>query len=252
MADDRVKKLEKGARKAKDLEKAAQELGYTTQNTGLLAEGDPVDEIDPSGSLSRNLFELEGQEISPLVYTYRGVGIVQLKTIEGPRPATYEEVKEDIKEEVISQLKKEISLERMKRIKREFQDGDVERVAEKYDLEVKTSEEHIRGQYLYVIGENSEVDRLAFSLPLNQASEPVAFETGYALIKVLDRKSVTRDDFEQVEKEETDKLIEEKKNKFFQSYMIELRENTGVKIKYNLFQKINADILASFGGGEGE
>jgi len=70
------------------------------------------------------------------------------------------------------------------------------------------------------------------------------------LIKILARKIVGLDDFKLIVNEETEKYIEEKKNKFFQSYLVELREKKGVKIKYNLFQKINADILSSFSGEE--
>jgi len=66
----------------------------------------------------------------------------------------------------------------------------------------------------------------------------------------LARKIVGLDDFKLIVNEETEKYIEEKKNKFFQSYLVELREKKGVKIKYNLFQKINADILSSFSGEE--
>jgi len=250
MAEDRVSKLEKAARKSKDLKSTAQELGYSAQATGLLADGDSLDDIDPSGSFSRNLFGLEMDDVSSPIYTYRGVGVIQLKKIEDPRPAAFEDVKEQVKEEVLKEKQKEKAFKRMKQARREFQSGDVERVAEKYELEVKTSEEHIRGQYLYVIGENSEVDRLAFTIPLNQVSEPIAFESGYALIKILARKIVGLDDFKLIVNEETEKYIEEKKNKFFQSYLVELREKKGVKIKYNLFQKINADILSSFSGEE--
>jgi hypothetical protein len=47
-----------------------------------------------------------------------------------------------------------------------------------------------RGQYLGTIGENSKVDELAFSLPLNEGGKPGEFKDGYALIRVLSRKDV--------------------------------------------------------------
>jgi parvulin-like peptidyl-prolyl isomerase len=250
MAENMVKKLEKAARKSKDLTASAQEIGYSSQTTGLLAEGDPLDEVDPSGAFSRNLFGLELEAVSPPIFTYQGVGIVQLQRIEDPRPAAYDDVEDEVREEVIEKKKKEKARQKMLQVKREFQAGDVERVAEKHDLELKTSEEHIRGQYLYMIGESPEVDQLAFSLPLNRVSDPVEFESGYALIKILDRKTVDREDFKEIEVEETEKYLEEQKNKFFQSYLYDLREKKGVKIKYNLFQKINTEILASFGAEE--
>ncbi|MGB2844038.1 MAG: hypothetical protein WBC02_04190, partial [Candidatus Aminicenantaceae bacterium] len=101
-----------------------------------------------------------------------------------------------------------------------------------------------------IIGENPEIDRLAFSLPVNEASEPVEFENGCTLIKILDRKEVTKEDFEKTKETEKENLLEAKKNKFFHSYMIKLREEVGVKIRYDLFLKINSDVLSKFGGNE--
>ena len=54
------------------------------------------------------------------------------------------------------------------------------------------------------------------------------------------------------ENKETEKenLLEAKKNKFLHSYMVRLREEMGVKITYELFLKINSDVLSKFGGEE--
>jgi len=100
---------------------------------------------------------------------------------------------------------------------------------------------------LSIIGESTEIDRLAFSLPLKEASEPIEFEDGYALVRVLDRKEVTSEDFEKNRKEEREKFLEMKKNKFFLSYLSDMRKKKDVKIKYDLFLKINTDILSRYG-----
>ena len=98
------------------------------------------------------------------------------------------------------------------------------------------------------IGENEDVDRLSFSLPIGESSEPVEFETGYALLRVLDRNEVIREEFETKKKEEKDTLLAENKNRFLQSYLFKLRNSKGVKIKYDLFLKINSDVLSRFEG----
>ncbi|MFQ6067715.1 MAG: peptidylprolyl isomerase [bacterium] len=124
----------------------------------------------------------------------------------------------------------------------------LETLAEKYDLEYKTAEEHKRGQYLSVVGENEEMDRLAFSLPLGEVSEPIPFQNGYALLRVKDRKEISRQDFEKNKKEERQTLLEAKMNKFLHSYIYKLRNEMGVKIKYDLFLKVNSDVLSRFQG----
>lgn len=246
LAEKRIYSLEKMARKEKSLDVAAQKIGLKIKNTGLLKEGEAIEGIDPSGSLSQALFKLKEREISSLIYTYKGVGIVQLKRIVPPHQANFEEVKTDVRKEFIASKKKEKAFERLKKVKANLKKKDLEALAEKYGLEYKSAEEHKRGQYLSVVGENSEIDRLAFSLPIGKASEPLEFENGYALLRVLDRKEVTRQDFEKNKKEEKKNLLETKKNKFLQSYLFKLRNEKGVKIKYDLFLKINSDILARY------
>jgi peptidyl-prolyl cis-trans isomerase D len=244
---ERIVQLRKNAQREKSLDVAAQKFGLIIKNTGLLKEGDALEDIDPSGSLSQALFELEEKEITSPVYTYKGIGIAQLEKIEPPRLANFEEVKDEVKEDVLKIKKKEKAQEKMKQAQSELKMKSMEEVAEDEKIEHKTLEEYKRGQYLSIIGENTEIDRLAFSLPLEEASEPIEFEDGYALIKVLDRKEVSPGDFEKNKKEEREKFLDMKKNKFFLSYLSNMRKVKRVRIKYDVFLKINTDVLSRYG-----
>ena len=249
LIEKRVAGLEKNAQKEKSLDVAAQKLGYRIKTTGPVADGESFEEeIDPSGSISTALFGLEENEISTPIYTYKGTGLAQLRQITPPRAAVLEEVEDKVKEDLSAEKKKEVAYEKMLSIKKELSTSDLESLAEKHGLEYKTAEEHKRGGYLSVIGENLEVDEKAFSLPLNEASDPIEYATGYVLIRILDRKEVTEADLEENYETERESFLEAKKNKFFISRMAKIREEIGVKIRYDLFLQINSDILARFGG----
>ena len=248
MAEEEISRLEKAAKKENSLDVAAQTLGLGIRNSGLLKESDPVEGIDPSGSISMTLFNIAEKEISSPIYTYQGVGLAQLMKIESPRPANFEEVKQEVTEDFTALKKKDIAIERIGQVKQDLDRKRLEDLAEEFGLEYKTVEEHKRGQYIGVIGENREIDELAFSLPLNEASGPVEFETGYALVRILDRKEVTREEFEAVKETEKENFLEMKKNKFFSSYLAKLHKDKEVKIRYDLFLKTNQDILSRFGG----
>jgi peptidyl-prolyl cis-trans isomerase D len=250
LAEKRISGIEKNAKKEKNLEAAVQAAGWEIMHTGLLKEKEPFKDIDPSGTISTALFQLKEKEISSPIYTYRGVGMAQLQNIEPPRPAKYEEVADDVKIELTAIMKKEQAAEKMRELKEELKSQSLEELAEKYDLEYKTSNEHKREQYLSIIGENATIDRLAFSLPLEEPSDPVEFEGGYVLIKVQDRKEVTQEDLEKDKETEKEALLEAKRNKFFLSYMAKLKQEYGVKIKYDLFLKISSEILSRFEGEE--
>ncbi len=244
--DEKAARLEKAARKEKSLNLAAQKLGLQIESSGLLKEGDSIEEIDPSGSISFSMFQLEEDALSTPIFTYKGVGIAQLKKIEAPRPAEFEEIVEEVKEDLLEDRKKKKALETIKKVKAEFGRRDFVKLAEDFNLEYKTVEEHKRNQYIGLVGNNADIDNLAFSFPLEQVSDPIVFADGYTLVRVLDRKTVTREDLEANKDTERETILESEKNKFIMSYLTKMRENKGVNIKYDLFFQINTEVISRY------
>jgi peptidyl-prolyl cis-trans isomerase D len=244
--EGKASQLEKAARKEKSLDLAAQQFGQQIKSTVLLKEGDPIEEIDPSGSISFSLFQLEEGEISPPVTTYKGIGVAQLKKVETARPAEYEEVEEEVKADFLNERKKAEALEKIQKAREEFGKKDFVEIADDSSIEYRTVEEHKRNQYIGLIGENAEVDSLAFSLPIETVSQPVDFDGGYLLLRVLDRKEVTRKDLEENKSEERRTILQTERNKFLTSYLNKIREEMGVSIKYDLFYSINQDVLSRY------
>ena len=196
LAGQRAAKLEKDARKAKSLESAAKTMNLKVEASGPLKEGQSLGDVDPSGTVSGALFKLKEKEISAPLFTYGGAVLAQLRKIEPPRAAAFAEVKIDAETDLIEERRMETALSRIKDARGRLKETNWEDVASKSKLEIKTVNEHKREQYVGIIGENAEFDRLAFSLPLKQVSEPVSFNGGYALMRVLERKEMTKEDFE--------------------------------------------------------
>lgn len=244
--DEKATELERAAKKEKSLTLAAQKLGLQIESTGLLKEGDSIDDIDPSGSISLSLFQLEEDAISTPIFTYKGVGIAQLNKIEAPRPAEFEEVEEDVREHFLDNRRKNKALETIEKVRAEFGRKDFVRLSEDYGLEYKTVEEHKRNQYIGLVGNNKDIDDLAFSLPLEQLSDSIAYNDGYTLVRVLDRKTVTREDLEANIDAERETILEAEKNKFYSSFLTKMMEKSGVSVKYDLFFQINAEIISRY------
>jgi peptidyl-prolyl cis-trans isomerase D len=246
LAAQRITLLAKEAKKDNSLEAAAKKAGQKIQSSGLLKTGQALGDFDPSGSISAALFQLKEKEISAPIYTYGGVGLAALTKIEAPRAATFDEVKTEVENDVTEAKKMETVLAKIKEARARLTDRNWEDVAQKSKLEIKTVDAHKKEQYIGLIGENKEIDNLAFSLPLKQVSEPVAFETGYCLIRVLDRKEATKADFEKEKETETNSVLELKKNKFLQSYLTKLRTDKGGKIRYDLYLQATQDVIALY------
>jgi peptidyl-prolyl cis-trans isomerase D len=247
MVAERIGKIEKLARKEKSLDLAAQKEGLKIASTGALKKGDSLGDFDTAGAVSETLFALKDKEISSPIYTYTGAGLAQLQKSEPERPAKLEEVKDQVEKDILDNLKKEKALEKVKELRAKLKD-DWNIEAGKHKLEYKTVESHKREQYLSLVGENLEIDNLIFTLPLKQVSDPVPVEDGYALFRVLERKETSRADFDKNKATERDTLLEQKKNKFLQSYMVRVREEKKVRVNYDLFLKLNNDLLSKYTG----
>lgn len=242
---ERIQRLEKLARKEKSLDYAAQKEGLKVSSTGALKKGDSLGDFDTSGSVSEALFGLKVKEISAPVFTYAGEALAELRTIEPERPAKFEEVRDQVEKDIFDTLKKEKALDRLREVRASLKD-DWNAEAGKLKLQYKLVEAHKKEQYLSLVGEKPEVDRLVFGLPLKQTSEPLAVDEGYAVFRVLERKEVTREEFEKTRATERDTLLEQKKNKFLQSYMAKAREEKKVRINYDTFQRLNSDVLSRY------
>jgi peptidyl-prolyl cis-trans isomerase D len=246
LAAQRIGQLEKSAGREKSLDVGAQKIDLKIRNTGLLKQGQALESFDPAGSIAQALFELKDREISSPIYTFTGTGIVQLETVEAPRPATFEEVRLDVEKDFRTSKQKEITLQKIQEARAKLDGKNWDEMASQLGLEYKSVAEHKREQYLGVIGESPEIDRLSFSLPLNQTSDPIDFATGYALLRVLERKEVDSEEFEKNKQTELTNYLETKKNRFLQAYIGKLREEKEVKINYNLLMQINNDILSRY------
>lgn len=243
LAEERIGKVAKEAQKAKSLDTAAKTIGLKPVPTGLLKDGQALGDNDPSGSLAAALFRLKDKDISAPVPTYGGYGLVQMVKTEAPRPAAYDEVKAEAKNDVAEARKKDLALAKIMEARAKLTEKNWEDIAQKYKLEYKTVDDHKKEQYLGVIGESPEVDKLAFSLPLKQLSEPIDFTTGIALLRVLDRKEATRAEFEKEKDTQTSTLLEQKKNRYLQAYLSKLRADKNVKVRYDLFLQATQDVL---------
>ncbi len=244
---ERIQALDKLARKEKSLDVAAQKEGLKVASTGALSRGQGLGDFDTSGSISNAMFGLKDKEISAPVATYTGAALVELRKVEPERPAKFEEVKDQVEKDILDALKKEKALEKLRQITASLKD-DWNAEAGKVKLEYKTVEAHQRDQDLSLVGESPAVDNLVFTLPLKKVSDPVPVEGGYAIFRVLDRKEVTRADFDKVRTTERDTLLEQKKTWFLQSYLAQTRQDLKVRYNGELFTRLTDEMLSRYQG----
>jgi peptidyl-prolyl cis-trans isomerase D len=243
----RIQKIEKSAAKEKNLSFAVQKEGFKIATTGALKKGDPLGNFDTAGAVSEALFSLKEKEISSPIYTYTGVGLAELQKVEPERPAKLEEVRDQVEKDILDSQKKDMALAKLREITSKLKD-DWNTEAGKLKLEYKIVEAHKREQYLSLVGESPAVDTLVFTLPLKKVSDPVPVEDGYAIFRVLERKEISREDFEKNKVTEKETLLEQKRNKFLQSFLAQSREEKKVRVNSDLYLKLTNDVLSRYTG----
>jgi peptidyl-prolyl cis-trans isomerase SurA len=82
------------------------------------------------------------------------------------------------------------------------------------------------------------VDDVAFSLPEGTLSDPIRVEAGYAVLRVLEKKPFDPVAYDAQKASIAASLREQKKQQFFQAYMLQVRERFPVERNPEAFQRV--------------
>jgi len=245
LAQKRGEDLAKEAKKSKSLSKIAKIKGFEVKTTPYLEKGgEPLPE-DPSGSINANLFQLEVKKVSDPFMTFKGICVLQLTDIQKSRDARFEEVESKVRESYIKYLKKEKAKEIAYALKSSISFKTLENASKEANLKYY-SKEIGRLDSIEGIGFNPYIEEVIFSLKEGEVSEPLPFENGYAVFRVIKYIPPDMSDWEK-EKERIRSSIEQReKEKFIQAFFERYKEELKVKFNQEAYQKVVDEILGRF------
>jgi parvulin-like peptidyl-prolyl isomerase len=96
---------------------------------------------------------------------------------------------------------------------------------------VKPTELIARGAPIPDLGVSEALDKAAFSLPQGGVSDPITTPSGTAIIRVVEKQSVTDADIEAGRDQLREELVNQRRDKFFGAYMQKAKQ--GLKININ-------------------
>jgi peptidyl-prolyl cis-trans isomerase D len=225
------------------LDDLAQQYHLTVGETRPVSATDPLLELGNSQDVKEAIFRLREGELSLPIRTDRGYVVLLLKQSLPAHQGTFEEVRE----KVLTDLKKEKSAELAKSkaeelIKRVRSGEKFDAAAKALDLEPKISDSIPRSGSISGAASGKQLSA-AFSLKAGDAGAPLNLGQNWLVYRVAEKTEPIPAEFEAQKKQLTQEVLESKRNLAFEAF----RTALGDRLKQEGKLKLMPEKLKSFG-----
>jgi peptidyl-prolyl cis-trans isomerase D len=213
----------------KTLEQAASPHGLAVKKTAAFARG----EMPPglaSASLAARAFQMKPGEIEKEGFGLpQGAAFVALSEVQPAREAKLEDVKDKVRQELVQERSLEQARALAAAVAEKAAGQGLEKAATAAGLVRKETPQLTgRGQPLGDLGSGAALEEAAFSLPQGQLSGPVRTPGGFAVIRVLEKKTVEAADLARQRASVADSLREQKRQQLFRAFLVAARDRYAI------------------------
>ena len=238
-AADLAQKLEKQISRPGDLDSVAKANKLAVQESGFFARDEPILGLGPAPEATNKAFEMKPGEVSGALRASRGFVIETLVSKQDPYVPKLDEVKERVRDEVIKQKARDASKQKAAEIAAKLKAApDFEKAAKAAGLEAKTTELISRDSPIPDLGVAPAVEEAAFKMPVGGVSEAIATDNGTAVIKVIEKKEVTPDEWKTAKERFREELLSDRRNRFFGSYMMKAKKGMKIDVNRETLQRV--------------
>jgi peptidyl-prolyl cis-trans isomerase D len=238
-AEAQAKTLASDAKTPADLERLARERNIEFRESGLFSTTDPIDALGPQPELATTMFGLKEGEVSKPQRVARGWVVGTVTGRQEPYVPTIDEVKDKVREDVVRDKAAGLAKERAAAIAADLKTAkDFAATAKKHGLDVKPTELIARGSAIPDIGMNEDVDKAAFSLPVNGVSDPITTPGGTAIIRVTERQDVTEAQIASGRDDLREEMNQQRRDRFFSAYMQKAKAGLKININQDVFAQV--------------
>ncbi len=213
------------------MEEAAKRDTVEVQTTPFFTKGGFIPGIGFSREISEYVFEGKVGDIREQPFdTDRGFVVVRIAEIKKEHIKPLEEVQTTIRNILLNMKRKEMVGQKCaaERAKMTLP-ADFERVAQQDSLIIKETGYFTRNDMVPGVGREPTFIGTAFSLEINEISNPVEATRGYYLIKLLDKTKIDEADFEKQKSTLYSQLLAQKRQRAFMEWYSELKQKAKIK-----------------------
>ncbi len=234
-----AEKLEKQVSKPADLDKVAKAEGLTVQESGFFAREEPILGLGPAPEATNKAFDMKPGDVAGPLRGSRGFVFETLVAKQDPYVPKLDEVKDRVRDEVIKQKARDLSTQKAAELAAKLKAApDFEKAAKAAGFEAKTTELIARDAPIPDLGAAPAVEDAAFKLPVGAVSTAIATDNGTAVVKVLDKKEVTADEWSTAKDRFRDEQIAERRNRFFSAYMVKAKQKMKIDVNRESLQRV--------------
>ncbi len=232
-------KLADRIKKPDDLNKVAAELGLKVEETGFFQRAEPVPGLGAAPQVADAAFELADNVVSAPVASPRGPVFIAVSGKKAPYTPMLDEVRDRVREDLIRSRAAELGRQRAAAIASQLKSAkDFSAAVKALGFEARDSELIARNSALPDVGVSLEVDKAAFALPKGAVSDPIQTPGATVIVRVLDRDDVTPDEFSLAKERFRAELVNERRGRFFASYMTKAKERIKIEVKTDVMRRL--------------
>jgi peptidyl-prolyl cis-trans isomerase D len=223
-----------------DFDTVGKSRGLSVGESGFFAREEPIAGIGQAPAVAERAFALKEGEVSESIRTPQGFAFITVTGTQAARIPPLEEVKAKVRGDVVKKKAIEAARQNAAMLAPKLKSGDFAAAAKAAGLTAESTELLARGAAIPQAGASPAVDAAAFSLPVGGVSEPITTDNGAVVINVLEKKEVTPAELSAGKQQMRDELRNERKSRFFSSYMSKARE----RMKININREALAQVVA--------
>ncbi len=238
LGEQKAQALAEALAKGGSLDEAAKAQGLPVQKSAAFARGETPPVLQ-SSSLVARVFQMKPGETEKEGFALpQGAAFVALAEV---KPAHAPELK-DVAERVREDLVQEAALERAR-----VAAAAVRASAEKLGLEKAAAAQSLvrketqaltgRGQPLGDLGTGLSLEQAAFSLPEKALSEPVRAPSGWAVLRVLEKKPFDQAELEKQKAQLRSNLRAQRSQELFRAFLIAARDRYPIERNAEAFRR---------------
>jgi peptidyl-prolyl cis-trans isomerase D len=222
-----------------DLNKVATELGLKVDETGFFQRTEPVPGLGAAPQVADAAFELMDNAVSAPLGSTRGPVFITVSGKKAAYTPPLDEVRDRVREDLIRSRAAELGRQRAAAIASQLKSAkDFSAAVKALGFEAKDSELVARNSQLPEVGASLEVDKVAFALPKGAVSDPIQTPEATVIVRVVDRDEVTPDEFKLAKETFRAELVNERRGRFFASYMTKAKERLKIEVKPDVIRRL--------------